>query len=301
MSGSGTKQLTTLFDNRVLNAVERMRLAPRRRLTNRSRGEHLAGKGGSSTDFADYRDYASGDDIRYVDWNIFARLRRPYIKQYLHEEELHVVILVDASSSMLFDNKLHKARQLAAAFGIMGLLNAERVSVYAVNSTSDRPLILPPTTGRVKIRQLLSFLEDLEGGGSHPLEQAVEMMLRFHRGRGIAILLSDFLTFGDLNRTMNTLFSCGLEVWALQILGASEISPDIQGDLRLVDSETGETLDITNAAELLSLYQDHRQWMAENLENMCRSRQGRFLSVSSETPAEDLLLDTLCRKGWVRR
>ncbi|MFM7831373.1 MAG: DUF58 domain-containing protein, partial [Planctomycetaceae bacterium] len=78
---------TSLFDNSVLHQIERMRLRPQRRLTNRARGEHLSGKGGSSTDFADFRDYAAGDDLRYVDWNIFARLQRPYIKQFQHEEE----------------------------------------------------------------------------------------------------------------------------------------------------------------------------------------------------------------------
>ena len=85
-----------------------MRLLPMRRMTNRSRGEHLAGKGGTSTEFNDYRDYSAGDDMRYVDWNIFSRLNRPYVKQYRHEEEMHVVILVDASATVLFENCFHR-------------------------------------------------------------------------------------------------------------------------------------------------------------------------------------------------
>ena len=278
-----------------------MRLKPLRRLTNRSRGEHLSGKGGSSTDFADYRDYASGDDLRYVDWNIFARLHRPYIKQFLHEEEMHVVVMVDASSSMLFDDKLLKARQLAAAFGIMGLLNSERVSVYAIHQQQGQPWMLPPGTGRQRIRQLLQFLEKVEGGGNVPVEVAIDGLLRFHRGRGIAILLSDFLTFADLTRSMNLLFSSGLEIWGLQILSDSEINPNLEGDLRFVDSETGETLDITNAGELLSLYQDHRVWHEQTLHQQCRSRSGRFASVNSSTPLESILFDTLSRQGWVQR
>lgn len=272
-----------------------------RRLTNRSRGEHLAGKGGTSTDFADYRDYAAGDDMRYVDWNIFARLHRPYIKQFLHEEEMHVVIMVDASTSMLFDDKLLRARQLAAAFGIMGLLNVERVSAYAIHQQDGQPWMLPPGSGRTKIRQLLTFLESIEGGGNVPVEKAIETMLRFHRGRGIAILISDFLTFSDLTRSMNLLFSSGLEIWGLQILGESEIQPNLEGDLRFVDSETGETLDITNAGELLSLYHDHRLWQQESLHQQCRSRQGRFVSVSSQSSPEEILFDTLCRQGWLLR
>ena len=301
MTTETSSQLSSLFSNSTLNRIERMRLNPLRRLTNRSRGEHLAGKGGSSIDFADYRDYATGDDMRYVDWNIFARLRRPYIKQFLHEEELHVVIMVDASSSMLFDDKLLKARQLAAAFGIMGLLNVERVSVYGIHQRDGKPWMLPPGTGRTRIRALLQFLENLEGGGDVPVEQAIETMLRFHRGRGIAILLSDFLTFSNLSRSMNLLFSSGLEVWGLQILGDSEISPNLEGDLRFVDSETGETLDITNAGELLSLYHEHRVWQEETLHQQCRSRNGRFTSINSSMTLESVLFDVLCRQGWVLR
>ena len=278
-----------------------MRLKPLRRLTNRSRGEHLSGKGGSSTDFADYRDYAAGDDMRYVDWNIFARLRRPYIKQFLHEEELHVVIIVDASTSMMFDDKLLRARQMAAAFGIMGLLNVERVSVYAVHQQQGKAWMLPPGTGRPRIHQLLQFLENIEGGGNIPIEKAIETVLRFHRGRGIAIILSDFLTFSDLGRSLNLLFSSGLEVWGMQILAQSEIDPSLEGDLRFVDSETGETLDITNAGELLSLYQEHRQWQEDTLHQQCRSRNGRFVSVSSGMTLEHILFDVLCRQGWVLR
>jgi len=296
-----SSQLTSLFSNSTLNRIERMRLNPLRRLTNRSRGEHLSGKGGSSTDFADYRDYTAGDDMRYVDWNIFARLHRPYIKQFLHEEELHVVILVDASSSMLFEDKLLRARQLAAAFGIMGLLNVERVSAYAIHQQSGQPWMLPPGTGRQRIRQLLQFLEGITGGGDVPIEKAIETMLRFHRGRGVAILLSDFLTFSDLSRSMNLLFSSGLEVWGMQILSESERNPSLEGDLRFVDSETGETLDITNAGELLSLYQEHRTRQEQTLHQQCRSRNGRFASVSSALTVENMLFDVLSRQGWVLR
>ncbi|MFM7039772.1 MAG: DUF58 domain-containing protein [Planctomycetaceae bacterium] len=301
MDASATRNFTTLFDNALLAQIERMRLRPLRRLTNRSRGEHLSGKGGSSTDFADYRDYAAGDDLRYVDWNIFARLQRPYIKQFQHEEELHVVLLVDASTSMLFGDKLLTAKRAAAALGIMGLLNSEKVSVYAVHAQESQPWMLPPGSGRTRIRALLQFLENVAGGGDIPVEDAVERMLRFHRGRGVAILASDFLTLGDLSRPMNMLYSAGLEVWGLQILSDAEIAPNVEGDLRFVDSETGYTLDITNAGELLSIYHDQRLRLQATLDNMCRRRQGRFLSVSSAVPFSDLLFDCLCRQGWVQR
>jgi uncharacterized protein (DUF58 family) len=295
------KQLTPLFSNSVLSRIERMRLNPRRRQTNRSRGEHLSGKGGSSTDFADYRSYVDGDDLRYIDWNIFARLRKPYMKQFQHEEEMHIVIIIDASSSMLFEDKFLRAKQLAAAMGVIGLLNVERVSVYACNTIGRRPVLLPPTNGRAGMKRLLAFINELEGGGDLPIEEAVQNVLRLHRGKGVAIILSDFLSFGDVTRSFNMLFSAGLEIFAAQILSNTELNPELTGDMRLVDSETRQTLDISSAGDLLGLYHEHLGSMAAELGHMCRKRNGRFATVNASTPIQDVLFDQMCRQGWVLR
>lgn len=301
MSSKKSSQFTALLENNVLGQVERMRLNPNRRLTNRSRGEHLSGKGGSSTDFADYRDYVPGDDMRYVDWNIFARLNRPYIKQFQHEEEMHVVLLIDASTSMKFENKFERAQQVAAALGVMGLMNIERVSAYSFNHAGGKPLFMPPKTGRQSMQQLLRFLEGLEAGGDFPVEDAIESMLRLHRGRGVAIVISDFLTFGEVSRAFNMLFSAGLEIFAAQILAPSEIEPDTTGDIRFVDSETGHTLDITSAGDLMGIYREHRLGLEDQLSRLCRQRSGRFVAVNSGDSIEHILFDLLTRQGWVNR
>lgn len=295
-----TTQFTKLLDNKTLSRLERMRLNPRRRLTNRSRGEHQSGKGGSSTEFVDYRDYSPGDDMRYVDWNIFSRLEKPFVKLYRHEEEMHVVLLVDASSSMQFDGKLDLARSLAAAFGLMGLLNVERVSAYCCNHIGKEPLLLPPCTGRVSRKRLFDFLENIPAGGDFPVDQAIDAVLRRHRGRGVVVLLSDFLTFGDFEKPLNRLFSAGLEIFAMQILAPIELNPELTGDLRFVDCETQHTLDVTSAGDLLGIYHEHRLALEEELGILCRQRNGRFLSISSREPLESVLFDLLRRKGWVR-
>ena len=301
VSSKKSSQFTQLFANNVLGQVERMRLNPNRRLTNRSRGEHLAGKGGSSTDFADYRDYVPGDDMRYIDWNIFARLNRPYIKQFQHEEEMHVVLLIDASTSMDYEEKFERGKQLAAALGVMGLMNIERVSAYSFNHQGAKPAFMPPKSGRQSMRHLFEFLEGLEPGGNFPVESAIESMLRLHRGRGVAIVISDFLTFGEVSRAFNMLFSAGLEIFAAQVLAPSEIEPDTTGDIRFVDSETGHTLDITSAGDLLGIYQEHRLALEEELARLCRQRNGRFLGVNSGDTIEHIVFDLLTRQGWVNR
>jgi uncharacterized protein (DUF58 family) len=294
-----TKQITTLFDNKVLSQVERMRLNPTRRLTNRSRGEHVSGKGGSSTDFADYRNYVAGDDVRNVDWNIFSRLHKPYLKLFSHEEEMHIVLIVDASSSMMFEGKFERARQLAAALGVMGLMNMEKVSAYSCNHIGTQPACMAPCTGRTSMKRLFDFLENIEAGGDFPIERAIDAVLARHRGRGIAVLLSDFLTLGELQQPLNLLFRSGLEIFALQILSPVELNPEVTGDLRFVDSETGASLDVSSVGELLGIYHEHREALAEELSLMCRQRAGRFLSLNSADPLEVVLFDELRRRGWV--
>ena len=300
LGGGTAARFTALFENDVLARLERLRLNPVRRQTNRTQGEHLSGKGGASIEFADYRDYVPGDDVRYVDWNIFSRLNRPFVKLYRHEEEMHVVVIVDASTSMMFQDKFERAKQLAAAFGVMGIMNLEKVSLYACNHPEPRPLSLPPCTGRMSLRRVLSFVEDIPGGGHYPIESAVDSVLRWHRGRGVAVVLSDFLTFGDLERPLNRLFSAGLEIFAVQILSPQEINPETTGDLRFVDSESGYTLDVSSAGDLLGIYQDHRLALEDELALMCRQRSGRFLSISSQDPLDWVLFDLFRRRGWVR-
>ena len=299
-SGASPARMTALLDNALLERVQRLRINALRRFTNRSHGEHQSGKGGRSTEFADYRDYVEGDDIRFVDWNIFARLNRPYLKLYHVEEEMHVVVLVDASSSMLFEAKLDRARQIAAAFGAMGLFGVERVSIFAFNQReTGTPHYLPPTGGRGSLGKLLGFVESITGGGDAPFEDGVAALLRRHRGRGVAVVLSDFLTYGDLQRPFNYLFSAGLEIFAVQILGPTEIDPELAGDLRILDCETRNMLDITAASDVLALYQEYRLAYQARLEMLCRQRSGRALSISSADPIEWVLLDLLRRRGWV--
>jgi uncharacterized protein (DUF58 family) len=295
-----TRQFTTLLPNDVLSRLERMRIRPRRRMTNRTHGEHLSGKGGTSIEFSDFRDYVAGDDLRHVDWNIFSRLHRPYVKQFRYEEQMCVVILLDASTSMTFDGKFERARQIAAAFALMGLFSLEPVSIYSCRSTGSAPVLCPPCTGRASRSRVFKFLEELEGGGDFPIEAAVEAVLRRHRGRGIAIVLSDFLTFGDLGRPFNLLFSAGLEVFGVQILSPAEREPELTGDLRFVDSESEISLDISNVGELLSIYQDRRRALERELDDHCRRRRGRFLSISSSDPIDWILFDLFRRKGWLQ-
>jgi uncharacterized protein (DUF58 family) len=293
-------RITPLLPNDVLSRVERMRLRPQKRLTNRSRGEHVAGRAGSSIEFKDYRDYTPGDDTRFVDWNIFSRLHRPYLKLFHEEEEMHIVLLIDASSSMRFEGKLDRAKSLAAAFGVMGLIGTEKVSVCVFNQKENRVARLRPHSGRASRRALFHFLEPIEGGGDRTIESGIDAMLTEHRGRGLAIVLSDFLTTGNLKRSFNLLYSAGLEMMGMQILGPTEINPEITSDLRLVDSETGKMLDISSGGDILKLYTEYREAYQTHVAALAQSRMGRLVTVNAKDTLEFVLFDLLRRKGWIR-
>ncbi len=290
-------QITSLLSNRDLDRLARLRLNAARRFTNRSRGEHLAAKGGTSTEFCDYRDYSPGDDVRFVDWNIFARIERPYLKQFHQEEELHVALLVDASISMGFEGKLALGLQLAAALGSVALRGSEKVSVSVLGA--DRMQRLAPCRGRVSAGKMFRFLEEIEGGGEVSIEAGVESFLRRHSGRGVAIVISDFLTHGDLRRAFNLLHGAGLEIFALQILAPSELAPELAGDLRLVDSESAGNLDVSSARDLLALYHEYREAHAAHLAELCRQRQGKYLAVSAAETCESVVFDRMRRRGWL--
>lgn len=287
------------MSNKLLSRIERMRLQTSRRFTNRSRGEHVARGGGNSNEFKDYRDYAAGDDVRFVDWNIFARLHRPFVKLFHQEEELHVVLLVDASTSMDFEDKHLRARELACALGLMGLFGGEKVSVHVFNERGGTRM-LKPIRGRAKRQELFRFLETVTPGGDGPIEDAIESMLKVHRGRGALFVMSDFLTTGELSRSFNLAYSAGLVPYCLQILGPSELEPELSSDLRLVDSETAATLDITGTGELVGLYREYMDSLLLRLDALCKRRTGKFCSIDSGLTTEFVLTDVLRRRGWVR-
>lgn len=297
---SNQPRITPLLSNEVLSRVARMRLQPQKRLTNRSRGEHVAGRAGSSIEFKDYRDYSPGDDTRFLDWNVFARLHRPYLKLFHEEEEMHIVLLIDASTSMNFEGKLDRAKSLAAALAVMGLIGTEKVSACVFNQKDGRVTRLRPHSGRASRRALFHFLEPIEAGGDSPIERGIDTMLQEHRGRGLAIILSDFLTTGDLKRSFNLLYSAGLEMMGVQILGPSEIDPDMSSDQRLVDSETGKMLDITAGGDLLKLYHQYREAYQSHITALAQSRRGRMVTINAKDSIEHVLFDVLRRKGWVR-
>ena len=190
--------LTTmpLLDPDFLARLQRLEIVSKKIFVGKTKGERLSKRKGQSVEFADFRSYTVGDDLRFLDWNLFARLDRLFLRIFYEEEDLHVYILVDNSLSMEFGEptKLHYAKQVAAALGFIGLTNMDRVVVEMFN---DR---MTQTTnalrGRRSLWRLTSFLEGVESAGPERHDEGLKTFSMKSSGKGVVIILSDFMDKG---------------------------------------------------------------------------------------------------------
>jgi uncharacterized protein (DUF58 family) len=285
-----------LLSPELLRRLEQFQLLAARRAKSSARGERRSRARGQSVEFADFRNYVPGDDFRYLDWNLFGRLDKLFLKLYEEERELPVRIFLDASESMTFGQppKFDFARQIAAAVGYVALCGFDRVSVR-VFPESDPSTIgsLRAVRGRKSALQYFQNLARLTARGTADFNEFLRRGALEARQTGLAILLSDFLDPSGYEAGLNALIGRGFQVNAIQILAPEELNPGTYGDLRLVDSETGQFQEVTFGKFRLKAYQQTVQNFCQRLREFCQGRGISFFSVSSDTSLEQLLLKQL--------
>ncbi len=292
---------STLLTPDVLAKAARLTLTTRRRRTARGAGGHRAVRGGHSLEFKDHRPYSRGDDVRMLDWSLLARTRRPWLRVYHDEEEQHVALLVDASASMRSEGKLLRARQLAAALAAMVLRAGDRVSVHTFGGSNAAPRSMRPVRGRAGLSPVLTFLEGTSAAaGRETLDRALTDLVPRLSGRGAVVLLSDFLTAGELPRAANLAAGAGFEPIGLQLLGPGELRPQLDDDVRLVDEENGDVLDVAAGDELLQRYDAALRAQHQALSALCAGRGGRFVRLDSSEEPLAMLFGPLRVAGVVR-
>ncbi|RME47886.1 MAG: DUF58 domain-containing protein [Caldilineae bacterium] len=293
-----------LFDEAFLRKLERLSLVARRARSGYFRGERRSTRRGQSVEFADYRNYVRGDDLRALDWNIYARLERPFIKLFEEEVDQTVHILFDASASMDWPphpaehHKWNYARRLAAALGYIALANHDRLTVAALSGDAFTPW--GPERRRRSIHRLLAFLSDLPAAGQTRLVPALTRYAGQTKRPGLLFLLSDLLTPEDLRPGLSTLQYRGHEIALLHLLSPDEVTPSLAGDLQLQDVETAARQDITINATVKTLYrQKFDAWQGE-IEGFCRQRGIHYTLLTTDRPFETLVLHFLRQRGFVR-
>ena len=291
---------TNLLSPELLAQLERLELVTRKIFRGRMKGERRSRRRGQSVEFADFRNYVAGDDLRFIDWNMYARLDKLFLKVFLEEEDLHFHALIDTSSSMDFGDptKLHYAKQLAASLGFIGLCRGDRVKIDTMGQALAKPS--PMLRGRANLWRMMQQLEEIKAGDNTPLEDGIKNFCLRNSGKGILILLTDLMDKSGYENALRYLLAQDLDVYLIHILSSAEIQPDVKGDLKLVDCEDADVAEITVSKPLLDRYQRTLAAYLENAREFCTRRGIHYLMVNTDVPVDQLVSTYLRKRGLVR-
>ncbi len=311
-----------LFDEPTLRKLTQLTLVAARIRAGAIKGERRSSRRGSSVEFADYRAYAPGDDLRRLDWNIYARLERPFIKLFEEEEDLAVYILLDVSRSMGWGaalsrrgehvetlskgeadlDKFQYALRLAAGLGAVALAAGDRLVVAALRD-GEVSLEFGPVRGQAALPRLFRFLEGLEAQGTTDLEASLRQFFVTPRRAGLVILISDLFSQTDSSSWQAGLRQAlgrGHEAALLHVLAPDELDPPLAGDLQLVDIESGRRQDVSLDGGLRALYRQRARAWLQSTQAACRKQGIRYRQLTTSLPWEQALLLEMRRAGIVK-
>lgn len=316
------RTLAELVGPELLASLDRLDVLSRKIFSGKLPGERRSKRRGQGVEFDDFRPYVAGDDLRHIDWNVYARLERLFLKLFREEEDLALHLLVDASPSMDVGrpSKLLFAHRLAMALGYIGLVNHNRVRVATFGLPAHGGSLhrLAPMRGRRNIERLGRFLlESVAGDGSAEVRERPQAATDFNEvcrrigldraERGVLVVISDFFFREGWLPGLNYLAGGprgGFDAWCVQVLSPEEIDPgaegsDLVGDLRLLDAESGHAAEVTVSAALLKRYRQRLEGLIAGLERDCRARGMRHLLVPSDTDVGALVLGELRGRGML--
>ncbi len=291
---------TPLLSPELLAQLERLELVSRKVFRGRMKGERRSKRKGQSVEFADFRNYVAGDDLRFIDWNTYARLDKLFLKMFLEEEDLHFYALIDASRSMDFGEptKLRYAKQLAAALGFIGLTRADRVRVETLGGAALGRA--PTLRGRASLWRMLEYLDQIEPGEAVSLAQGVKNFCLRNSGKGIVVLISDLMDKNGYEDALRYLVAQQMDAYVIQVLSQEEIAPDVKGDLKLIDCEDDDVAEITVSAPLLKRYKQTLDAFVGGARDFCNRRGMAYVLANNQLPVEQLVVSYLRQRGLVR-
>jgi len=312
-----TFQPSPLFPSSFLRRLESLTLIARQAQRGQWQGERRSPKRGQSVEFADYRNYVPGDDFRLVDWNAYARLERFFLKLFVEEQDLTMHLLLDTSRSMDWPSEIagqpgHKftyARRAAAALGYIALASLDRVTVSAIGDGIGASPFLP-RRGRQQAFALFDYLTGLATTGPTNLAQSLTQYATQARQPGPLLIFSDLLDSSQPSNpsTFQPSFASGLtallarrfEVSLIHLLSPDEVDPPLAGDLRLLDAETGQAVEITADYEALARYKTGLAAWQTEIRDWCSRRNIAYVPVTTDTPFEEFIFAFLRRQGILK-
>ena len=271
------------IDEGVLSHLETLDLLIKNNLAGAYGGNRKSRSFGSSAEFADYRDYAAGDDITKIDWKAFARFDKLYQRLYFDERQMHTKIYIDVSRSMGHgDGK--KARQALASalcFAYLSVSAMDKVSIYAIREGGLAELITR-AVGKDALLEKLSEVGEIEFEGESRISEAL-LSSELGRGDGLSVIISDFLTDSDFEMALDALAERKRDVLCLQILSREEINPLLRGKMHLFDAENlSKTYRKNIDREIAEAYKKALSYVKERISSGCQARGQDYLFLSAE-------------------
>jgi uncharacterized protein (DUF58 family) len=286
-----------LLDPTFMARLDQLDVVSRKLLAGKMKGERRSKRRGQSVEFADYRNYVVGDDLRFIDWNVYARLDRLFLKLFLEEEDLALYVLLDVSKSCDYGDP-HKAmyiKRVAAALGYIGLVNYNRVVVAGIAEgiTAETGAM----RGRRRVAQMIDFINKLEPSGASHFASACKRFALAHRQKGVCVVLSDFFDKGGYENGLRFVAGGKYDLFCVQTLAPQEIEPDLQGDLKLRDMEDNDMAEVSITQPLLKQYKSNLNAYCLSLKDYVTRRGGTYLFTSTAVPFDTLVLNYLRERG----
>ena len=287
------------LDPKVLSAISGLDLVARTVVQGFINGLHRSPDFGFSQEFAEYRMYSPGDDLRHVDWNVYARAERMYLKRYKGETNTKVTVLLDLSKSMSYGkkpNKLDYSRYLVSS--LIYLAVQQRDAAGLILFDDEVRQFIPPASRVGHLQKVLHAVEKAEVGQHTNFAKPFQQFLEFIRQRGLVIVVSDF--YADPETVIQTIAPLRWkknEVVLFHILDRQELEPSIQGPSTMIDLETGDAIEVT--PEYLKT--EYRAKMNQHIEDLKSKAQGagmEYFLMPTDKPLDAGLREYLAaRKG----
>ena len=297
---STTRKLTELLDAKFMARLDSLDVLSRKILQGKLQGERRSKRRGQSVEFADHRPYVVGDDLRFVDWNIYGRLNQLFLKLFLEEQDLTIHILADVSASMGTGEpaKALFVKRLTAALGYVSLVNSNRLTISLFGDGLRTQLA--NMRGRSYLPQMAEMLLTTECDGFSDFEKACRDAATSRIGSGITIVISDFMFKQGYEMALRRLIGARYDLYVIQVLSPQEIDPELGGDLKLLDIEDGDVAEITVSSALLKYYKRNLAAYCSELNDFCTSRGGVYVRANSADSVESLVLNYLRRVRLLR-
>jgi len=296
-NGNGTPE--NFFDTDFLRKLERLHLIAKRLSWAGAKGEHAVSRKGFSLEFSDYRRYQRGDDLRYIDWNVYRRLERLLLKVFTAEEEMNIYLLVDTSRSMAEGKpaKIEYAKKIAAALGYIGLKNLDRVGGASFSTQIAQPLTLG--RGRKQVLSLFRFLGKLSAGGQTNLRAAIHSFTNLFPHPGFVVIVSDLFDETGWRAALEELTAKRYQILVIHIVDTEETQPQAWGDVALIDVEAGRERKFFLDADLVRRFQTEMERYFNEIETVCARRRIDYLRTTTQVPFDEFVLQTLRQVGSV--